>query len=262
MFRPDRLRLRQVLTHLRKLRISRPASHFCSIDKGSWIRQRRITRKQSRHHAGQGTSLKNLRRIICKHFWLLVKKMNEAPNDCCCRWAMTPQQIQRCRGKSKARSQTFMRAKTSQRKRISGIASPSAASSSSARPIDDEELRLPFFANGDALYRRYADFLIASRKPEYALQLLDIGRARTLAEGLGLDKEKPNIRPEQPGDVQAVARKLDSTILFYSLGPKKFLVVGHYAASHPHFPAPRSVGHRNSGAQLSERNPEIDRPPA
>lgn len=87
--------------------------------------------------------------------------------------------------------------------------------------VDDEELRLPFFANGDALYRRYADFLIASHKPEEALQLLDISRARTLAEGLGLEKEKPSIRTEQPGDVQAVARKLDSTILFYSLGQKK-----------------------------------------
>jgi CHAT domain-containing protein len=87
--------------------------------------------------------------------------------------------------------------------------------------VDDEELRLSFFANGDALYRRYADFLIASREPDYALQLLDISRARTLAEGLGLEKEKPSMRTEQPGDVQAVARKLDSTILFYSLGPKK-----------------------------------------
>jgi CHAT domain-containing protein len=86
--------------------------------------------------------------------------------------------------------------------------------------VEDEELRLPFFANGDALYRRYADFLIASRKPEDALQLLDIGRARTLAEGLGLDKEKPNMRSEQTGDVQVVAHKLDSTILFYSLGQK------------------------------------------
>ncbi len=52
--------------------------------------------------------------------------------------------------------------------------------------IKQEELRLPFFANGDAFYRDYADFLISSQKPEEALQLLDIGRARTLAEGLGL----------------------------------------------------------------------------
>jgi CHAT domain-containing protein/tetratricopeptide (TPR) repeat protein len=87
--------------------------------------------------------------------------------------------------------------------------------------VRDEELRLPFFANGDALYRDYATFLIESQKPEEALQLLDIGRARTLEEGLGLPKEKPNARPDQVIDPQAVARKLDTTILFYSLGPKK-----------------------------------------
>ncbi len=86
--------------------------------------------------------------------------------------------------------------------------------------IDDEELRLPFFANGDALYRRYADFLIESHKPEYALQLLDAGRARTMAEGLNLTEEKPNLQPEHKVDVQAVARKFDSVILFYSLGQK------------------------------------------
>jgi CHAT domain-containing protein len=87
--------------------------------------------------------------------------------------------------------------------------------------IDDEELRLPFFANGDALYHRYADFLIESHKPGYALQLLDAGRARTMAEGLNLTTENPNPQPEHQVDVQAVARKFDSVILFYSLGPKK-----------------------------------------
>jgi CHAT domain-containing protein/tetratricopeptide (TPR) repeat protein len=87
--------------------------------------------------------------------------------------------------------------------------------------VTDEELRLPFFANGDALYRRYADFLIASRKPEEALQLLDIGRARTLAEGLGSANDKPDAQSEHAPDVQTVARKLDSIILFYSLGPEK-----------------------------------------
>jgi CHAT domain-containing protein len=87
--------------------------------------------------------------------------------------------------------------------------------------VGDEELRLPFFANGDALYRRYADFLIASRKSDYALQLLDIGRARTLAEGLGLEKQQADAHPENAADVQAVARKLNATILFYSLGTEK-----------------------------------------
>jgi CHAT domain-containing protein len=87
--------------------------------------------------------------------------------------------------------------------------------------VKDLALRLPFFTNGDVLYRDYADFLISSQKPEEALQLLDIGRARTLEEGLGLSKEKPNARPDQAVDPQVVARKLDIIILFYSLGPKK-----------------------------------------
>jgi CHAT domain-containing protein len=97
--------------------------------------------------------------------------------------------------------------------------------------VKDEELRLPFFANGDSLYRDYADFLIASQKQEEALQLLDIGRARTLEEGLGLAKQQPVAQPEHAVDVQAVARKLDSVILFYSLGPEKswlWVVTAHH----------------------------------
>jgi CHAT domain-containing protein len=87
--------------------------------------------------------------------------------------------------------------------------------------VKDLELRLPFFANGDALYRDYADFLIASQKQEKALQLRDIGRAKTLAEGLGPANQKLDPRPENAVDVHAVARKLNATILFYSLGPEK-----------------------------------------
>jgi CHAT domain-containing protein len=83
------------------------------------------------------------------------------------------------------------------------------------------ELRLPFFANGDVLYRDYADFLIASQKPEEALQLLDTGRAKTLAEALGQASEDLHIRPDHAVDIEAVARKLDATILFYSLGAEK-----------------------------------------
>jgi len=87
--------------------------------------------------------------------------------------------------------------------------------------VKDLELRLPFFTNGDVLYRDYADFLVSSQKPEAALQLLDLGRARTLEEGLGLAKGKSNTGPDQPVDPQAIARKLDSIVLFYSLGQKK-----------------------------------------
>ncbi len=87
--------------------------------------------------------------------------------------------------------------------------------------VKDVELRLPFFANGDTLYRDYADFLIASQKQQQALQLLDVGRARTLAEALGQANEESPPRPEPAVDVQAVARRLNATILFYSLGSEK-----------------------------------------
>jgi CHAT domain-containing protein len=85
--------------------------------------------------------------------------------------------------------------------------------------VKQEDLRLPFFANGDALYRDYAAFLITSQSEGAALQLLDLGRARTLSEGSDLANQKPDSPSEY--DEQAVARRLKSVILFYSLGPEK-----------------------------------------
>ncbi|MBB6142846.1 CHAT domain-containing protein [Silvibacterium bohemicum] len=86
--------------------------------------------------------------------------------------------------------------------------------------VKDEELKLPFFANGDALYRDYAYFLIASHRPDEALRLLDLGRARTLEEGLGLAENNPH-SSQTKTDPRAVAAKLNAAILFYSLGPDK-----------------------------------------
>jgi CHAT domain-containing protein len=87
--------------------------------------------------------------------------------------------------------------------------------------VKEEELRLPFFANGDALYRDYAAFLIASQKQGTALQLLDFARARTLSEGLDSANQPREAQYEKAVDEQAVARKLNSVILFYSLGREK-----------------------------------------
>ena len=87
--------------------------------------------------------------------------------------------------------------------------------------VSNEELRLPFFANGDELYRDYADFLIRSRKSGQALGLLDLGRARTLAEGLGRSTRPAGAAPKEVFDPSAVARNQNATILFYSLGDDK-----------------------------------------
>ena len=87
--------------------------------------------------------------------------------------------------------------------------------------LKDEELKLPFFANADALYRDYAEFLIKSHRSEEALQLLDLGRARTLEEGLGSTSNASHLLQKKRVNAQVVARKLGATILFYALGPGK-----------------------------------------
>ena len=86
--------------------------------------------------------------------------------------------------------------------------------------VQSEALRLASFAYGDAIYRDYAEFLIASHRPTEALQLLDRSRARSLEEGLGVSGAETQARSEKAVDPQAIARKLDAPILFYALGPK------------------------------------------
>jgi CHAT domain-containing protein len=85
--------------------------------------------------------------------------------------------------------------------------------------VQNVVLRLSSFGYGDAIYRDYAQFLIDSRRPIEALQLLDRSRARTLEEGLGVDVAA-DAQDKGVADPKAVARKLNAEILFYSLGPE------------------------------------------
>ena len=80
--------------------------------------------------------------------------------------------------------------------------------------VGDEALRLSTFAYGQAIYRDYAEFLIKTNHPLDALQLLDRSRSRTLEEGLG-GHSTPDSEDEDP---RRVARRLNASILFYSLG--------------------------------------------
>ncbi len=83
--------------------------------------------------------------------------------------------------------------------------------------VKDEELKLPFFANGDSLYDDYADFLVASGRSNEAMRLLDLGRARTLEEGLEPDKGTASEGRQQAMNPQSIAERLHAVILFYSL---------------------------------------------
>jgi CHAT domain-containing protein len=86
--------------------------------------------------------------------------------------------------------------------------------------IHSEALRLSTFGYGDAVYRDYANFLITNHRSNEALDLLDRSRARTLEEGLGGDASH-NSRSARSTAAQAVARRLNAIILFYSLGPEQ-----------------------------------------
>ncbi|MGA8144120.1 MAG: CHAT domain-containing tetratricopeptide repeat protein [Candidatus Acidiferrales bacterium] len=84
--------------------------------------------------------------------------------------------------------------------------------------IDREELRLPFLTSAIAFYDDYVDFLISQGRTEDALQVAEVSRAQTLAEGLGLSSKisfpLPNFQP------QSIAQRFGATLLFYWLGEK------------------------------------------
>jgi CHAT domain-containing protein/Tfp pilus assembly protein PilF len=84
-----------------------------------------------------------------------------------------------------------------------------------------EESKLPFSTNADQLYDNYIRFLVNHKRTAEALQWLDLGRARTLEEGLGIASPdfKSAIRTRL--DTLAIARRLHGTILVYSLAPQE-----------------------------------------
>jgi CHAT domain-containing protein/Tfp pilus assembly protein PilF len=82
-----------------------------------------------------------------------------------------------------------------------------------------EEFRLSFLAGAIAFYEEYIEFLISQGKTETALQVAEVSRAQTLAEGLGLSSKIsfpiPNFQP------RLLAQRFGATLLFYWLGEKR-----------------------------------------
>lgn len=85
--------------------------------------------------------------------------------------------------------------------------------------LKEEDSKLPFLANATPIYDDYIHFLVQQGKQEDALILADQSRARTLAQGLGLDAGK-SFKPVAPHPAE-VARKAHATLLFYWLGEKQ-----------------------------------------
>lgn len=106
--------------------------------------------------------------------------------------------------------------------------------------VKNDESRLPFFTNGSAAYRDYADYLITHHRQAEALALLDLGRARTLEEDIGIAQKKAS-GSHLVVEPQSVAARLRATILFYALGPEKSYLWAVSPTSTRLFELPREI---------------------
>jgi CHAT domain-containing protein len=83
--------------------------------------------------------------------------------------------------------------------------------------VTREESRLSFLSSAISFYSDYIDFLMSQNRSNDALEVAELSRARTLAEGLGaspiaLKFPMRDFHPEQ------IARRLHAALLFYWLG--------------------------------------------
>jgi CHAT domain-containing protein len=80
-----------------------------------------------------------------------------------------------------------------------------------------EDLRLSFLSGVAGFYGDYIDFLVAQGKAKESLEVAEVNRARTLAEGLGF--ASPSVRfPLKAFHPEQTAKQLDSTVFSYWLG--------------------------------------------
>lgn len=86
--------------------------------------------------------------------------------------------------------------------------------------IKTEDSKLPYFANATPIYDDYIRLLISQGKVEEALAAADQSRARTLAQGLGLNAARPALHDASfhPG---SIAARAGATLLFYWLGERQ-----------------------------------------
>jgi len=83
--------------------------------------------------------------------------------------------------------------------------------------VQAEDLRLSFLSSAISFYNDYIEFLILHKRIEDALQVAELSRARTLAEGLASTTEAASVssRSVQP---RQIAQNLKASLLFYWIG--------------------------------------------
>jgi CHAT domain-containing protein len=86
--------------------------------------------------------------------------------------------------------------------------------------IQSQELRLTFLFNTIRFYSNFIDFLMLQDRVEDALQVAELSRARTLAEGLGLEIKTLSF-PLRNFHPQRIAQRRKAMLLDYWLGPQQ-----------------------------------------
>jgi CHAT domain-containing protein/Tfp pilus assembly protein PilF len=85
--------------------------------------------------------------------------------------------------------------------------------------LKNVESTLPFLENANDIYADYTEFLINQHRPDEALNVVDASRAEALADGLHLSQPQQEKLSKQLNP-KAIAARLKTTILVYSLRPK------------------------------------------
>jgi len=88
------------------------------------------------------------------------------------------------------------------------------------RQIPENE-RLAFLATAIRFYDAYVNFLIDQRRPDDALRIADLTRARTLEDGLSMSDQSSDAPPARSLAPRAIAARLRATLLFFWTGEQK-----------------------------------------
>ncbi len=105
--------------------------------------------------------------------------------------------------------------------------------------IQQEEFRMSFLSSAIEFYEGYVDFLVSHSRMLDGLDVAELSRARTLAEGLATTNgaTSPTLRSVPP---QQIAQKLKASLLFYWIGQKNSYLWVITPAKTSYFKLPRA----------------------
>lgn len=122
--------------------------------------------------------------------------------------------------------------------------------------VSTEEFRLTFLSSAIEFYEDYVDFLIAHGRSNDALNVAELSRARTLAEGLA-STQATSVSPHNVHP-QLIAQKLKASVLFYWIGQKNSYLWVITPAKTTYFKLPKASDIEPLVKAYGEALPSVD----